>query len=109
MYAPSSSAFKVPPRVEHTCRDWALGRNLTHPCPKKLPASVDLQASKKSKGLQEQQSHCDSNMPALRSLTISNKLNRFRHLTFGSRMNTHGCISTAANSALSRSSSDWIE
>jgi hypothetical protein len=39
--------------------------------PKKWPASVDLQASKESKGLQEQQSHTDSNTPVPRILTIS--------------------------------------
>ena len=39
--------------------------------PKKWPASVDLQASKESKGLQEQQSHLDSSTPLPRILTIS--------------------------------------
>jgi hypothetical protein len=39
--------------------------------PKKWPASVDLQASKESKGLQEQQSHLDSSTPLPRILMIS--------------------------------------
>jgi hypothetical protein len=48
------------------------GRKSAGSSPKKWPASVDLQASKKSKGLQEQQTHrCYFNTPALRSLTIS--------------------------------------
>jgi hypothetical protein len=48
------------------------GRNSAGSSPKKWPASVDLQASKKSKGLQEQQSHLnDFNMVALHNLTIS--------------------------------------
>jgi hypothetical protein len=40
------------------------GRNSPEPSPKKWPASVDLQASKKTKGLQEQQSQRHSNMPS---------------------------------------------
>jgi hypothetical protein len=48
------------------------GRNSAGSSPKKWPASVDLQASKKSKGLQEQQSHLHHfNMAPVHSLTIS--------------------------------------
>src|SRR5580692_8451486 len=62
MYAPSSRAFKVPPRVEHSRGACAFGRNSIRSRQKKWPACVDLQASKKSKGLQEQQSHTYSIM-----------------------------------------------
>ena len=51
-----------------------LGRWAATPlarAPKKWPASVDLQASKKSKGVQEQQSPFYFNTPSLHSLTIS--------------------------------------
>ena len=63
----------MPPRVEHTWRARAFGRNSASTCPKKWPASVDLQASKKSKGLQEQQSQHHSNTPTPHVLAISIK------------------------------------
>ena len=63
----------MPPRVEHTWRDWNQGDKFTRPYPQKRPASVDLQASKKSKGLQVQQFQYHSNMRALGGLTISIK------------------------------------
>ena len=50
--------------------------------PKKWPASVDLQAFKKSKGLQEQQSQSQSNTPAPHILTISMKRIRTANAPF---------------------------
>jgi hypothetical protein len=63
--------------------------------PKKRPASVDLQASKKSKGLQEQQSPIYFNTPPLHSLTIS--MAEFSLLTPNFLMNMRLWASTAAN------------
>ena len=50
--------------------------------PKKWPASVDLQAFKNSKGLQEQQSQSQSNTPAPHFLTISMKRIRTANAPF---------------------------
>src|ERR1700732_3416299 len=59
-----------------TSRTGMLGRSPQSRAiaPKKWPASVDLQAFKKSKGLQEQQSRCQFNTMGLCSLTISTRV-----------------------------------
>src|ERR1700681_2813281 len=79
MYAPSSRAFKG-----SSWRGTHLDGGQPHRwVPKKEPASVNLQASKKSKGLQEQQSQAHFNTPLPSSLTISAKIAGFRRNTPG--------------------------
>jgi hypothetical protein len=74
---------------------------------KKWPASVDLQASKKSKGLQEQQLQSHSNTLALRSLAISTagctQLTRLFRIIMRLR------VTIAGNDSPPRLFSKWIE
>src|SRR5580704_3956003 len=110
MYAPSSSAFKMPPRVEHTWRDWNQGDKFTRPYPQKRPASVDLQASKKSKGLQVQQFQYHSNTRAVGGLTISIKYTHkynLVHATQAPDMHLYPCLD--ATERTPKSISFWID